>query len=185
MVWERERDQAQAQPEGTEQQSAGSPLDPDIMCSASQTALVPAGGTVCAAVPSAGKAPEHSASRHRSAAQQPDAVLLCRITRVTISRPLFMLLQRLFVVLPPQRLAPIASAAQCVHHLITEAARRSCVQVRMRDPVIAADGQTYERTAIEGWLAAGSLRSPVTGQLMPSAALLPNLAIRDLVQRSH
>ena len=57
----------------------------------------------------------------------------------------------------------------------------------MRDPVIASDGQTYERSAIEGWFAtlgAGPPRSPVTGQLMPTAALLPNLAIRDLVQRS-
>lgn len=70
----------------------------------------------------------------------------------------------------------------------TNAARHLCVQVPMRDPVIAADGQTYERTAIEGWVASlGSrpLRSPVTGQLMPSAALLPNLAIRDLVQCSQ
>ena len=58
----------------------------------------------------------------------------------------------------------------------------------MRDPVIASDGQTYERRAIEGWFATlggGPPRSPVTGQLMPSAALLPNLAIRDLVQRSR
>jgi hypothetical protein len=62
------------------------------------------------------------------------------------------------------------------------------VQVRLRDPVIASDGQTYERSAIEGWfqtLGGGPPRSPVTGQLMPSAALLPNLAVRDLVQRSQ
>ena len=58
----------------------------------------------------------------------------------------------------------------------------------MHDPVIASDGQTYERSAIEGLLAtrgSRSPRSPVTGQLMPTAALLPNLAIRDLVQRSQ
>ncbi len=64
--------------------------------------------------------------------------------------------------------------------------RRRRLQVRMRDPVIATDGLTYERSAIEGFFAAlggAPLRSPVTGQLMPSAALLPNLAIRDLVQR--
>jgi hypothetical protein len=57
----------------------------------------------------------------------------------------------------------------------------------MRDPVIASDGQTYERSAIEGWfqmLVEGPPRSPVTGERMPSAALLPNLAIRDIVQRS-
>ncbi len=57
----------------------------------------------------------------------------------------------------------------------------------MRDPVIAVDGQTYERSAIEDWFATlggEPPRSPVTGQLMASAALLPNLAIRELVQRS-
>ena len=54
----------------------------------------------------------------------------------------------------------------------------------MRDPVIASDGHTYERSAIEGWFATlGSVlpQSPVTGQPMMSAALLPNLAIRELV----
>jgi len=58
-------------------------------------------------------------------------------------------------------------------------------QVRMSDPVIATDGLTYERSAIEGWLATLSgrpARSPTTGQLIPSAALLPNLAIRELAQ---
>ena len=58
----------------------------------------------------------------------------------------------------------------------------------MRDPVIAVDGQTYERSAIEDWFATlggKPLRSPVTGQPMASAALLPNLAIRELVQRSQ
>ena len=61
----------------------------------------------------------------------------------------------------------------------------ACVQVRMRDPVIASDGQTYERSAIESWFATlkvGLPRSPVTGKSMPNTALLPNLAIRHLVQ---
>ncbi len=58
----------------------------------------------------------------------------------------------------------------------------------MRDPVIATDGLTYERSAIEGWFAtlgSGPPRSPVTGQPMPSSALLPNLAIRELLQHSE
>ncbi len=57
----------------------------------------------------------------------------------------------------------------------------------MRDPVIATDGLTYERSAVEGWFATldgGPPRSPVTGQLLPSKALLPNLAIRELAQLS-
>ena len=60
--------------------------------------------------------------------------------------------------------------------------------MRMRDPVIATDGQTYERSAIEGWFTttgSGPPVSPVTGQLMPSVALLPNLAIRELVHAAN
>ena len=55
----------------------------------------------------------------------------------------------------------------------------------MRDPVIASDGQIYKRSTIERWFAAlgsGPLRSLMTGQPMPSASLLPNLAIRELFQ---
>lgn len=40
------------------------------------------------------------------------------------------------------------------------------VQERMRDPVLAADGQSYERGPIETWLAAGRDTSPVTGALL-------------------
>lgn len=52
----------------------------------------------------------------------------------------------------------------------------------MRDPVTASDGLTYERGAIEGWfvlLGNAPPRSPITGQLLQSTALLPNLAIRS------
>ena len=53
--------------------------------------------------------------------------------------------------------------------------------------VIAADGQTYERVPMEAWLAEqgpcpGPLRSPATGELLPHDRLLPNLAVRALLQ---
>lgn len=54
----------------------------------------------------------------------------------------------------------------------------------MRDPVIAADGHTYEREAIQEWLAARVGRpahSPVTGQLLDHVHVLPNLAMRALL----
>ena len=59
--------------------------------------------------------------------------------------------------------------------------------MKLVDPVIAADGQTYERAAMERWLAeqpagAGPLLSPVTGQPLPYTSLLPNLAVRALLQ---
>ncbi len=55
----------------------------------------------------------------------------------------------------------------------------------MRDSVIAVNRQTCERSAIEDSCATLDCeppRSTVTGRLMLSAALLPNLTIRDLGQ---
>ena len=50
------------------------------------------------------------------------------------------------------------------------------------DPVLCTgDGQTYERSAITQWLAA-SATSPVTGQPLASRDLLPNHALRSIIQ---
>lgn len=43
----------------------------------------------------------------------------------------------------------------------------------MRDPVVAADGHSYEREAITAWLRMSDL-SPMTGLVLPSKALLPD-----------
>jgi len=48
--------------------------------------------------------------------------------------------------------------------------------------VIAEDGNTYERSAIEQWFATGQRTSPLTRQRM-STTLLPNRAIREEVER--
>lgn len=52
------------------------------------------------------------------------------------------------------------------------------------DPVIAADGRSYERNAMEAWVAShrGSslVPSPATGAPLPHTRLLPNLALRHL-----
>lgn len=52
----------------------------------------------------------------------------------------------------------------------------------MKDPVIAADGQTYEREVIQRWLRTTPAYSPVTGQLLEHTHLLPNLAVRALLE---
>jgi hypothetical protein len=49
----------------------------------------------------------------------------------------------------------------------------------MKDPVIASDGHTYERSAIEDWFRT-KRRSPVTNLEIPST-LIPNYAMRKLV----
>ena len=52
------------------------------------------------------------------------------------------------------------------------------VQVVMVDPVIAADGHTYERTAIQHWLQGSSL-SPVTRDKLPHTRLVPNVLVKS------
>lgn len=51
----------------------------------------------------------------------------------------------------------------------------------MKDPVVAADGHTYERFAIERALESAP-RSPKTGELLTTCTLFPNVAIRTLCQ---
>ena len=50
----------------------------------------------------------------------------------------------------------------------------------MKEPVIAADGHTYERAAIEAWLLHNST-SPVTGDSLLHMRLVPNILIRSLI----
>ncbi|KAG2443696.1 hypothetical protein HXX76_002044 [Chlamydomonas incerta] len=64
----------------------------------------------------------------------------------------------------------------------------------MEDPVVAADGHTYERKLIEKWMqraqAAGSAagpssiapRSPMTNHPLPSTVLVPILALRSAIR---
>ena len=48
------------------------------------------------------------------------------------------------------------------------------------DPVVAADGHTYERLAIQEWFLHSNI-SPVTGLRLPSGKLVPNHALRMLL----
>lgn len=52
------------------------------------------------------------------------------------------------------------------------------------DPVIAADGFTYERRAIEDWLSRKGT-SPMTNLPLAHLVLTPNLAIRKAVEHLH
>lgn len=53
----------------------------------------------------------------------------------------------------------------------------------MVDPVIAADGNTYERSAMEGWLMRYST-SPLTGNALQHQRLVPNVLIRKVIMAS-
>jgi hypothetical protein len=54
----------------------------------------------------------------------------------------------------------------------------------MREPVITADCQTYERTEIHKWFALGNRTSPLTGAELASTNLTPNIALRKFIQES-
>ncbi len=55
--------------------------------------------------------------------------------------------------------------------------------VIMRDPVVAADGLSYERRFIEKWLRDGNRSSPVTREPLRFPHLYPNQHLRTLIQR--
>jgi hypothetical protein len=53
----------------------------------------------------------------------------------------------------------------------------------MVDPVSAADGQTYERRAIEAWIKKGTVPiSPLTGEPLEDLTLRPNFLAKALAQ---
>ncbi len=54
------------------------------------------------------------------------------------------------------------------------------VQVMMIDPVIAADGHSYEKAAMENWLQDHAM-SPVTKQALDHPWLTPNINLRKVI----
>ena len=53
------------------------------------------------------------------------------------------------------------------------------VQAVMEEPMIAADGHTYERSALQQWLKQHST-SPVTGSSLAHHQMVPNLVIKTI-----
>ena len=52
----------------------------------------------------------------------------------------------------------------------------------MVDPVVAADGESYERGAMEAWLAERGAVSPATGAPLLSRELVPNRSLCSILQ---
>lgn len=52
----------------------------------------------------------------------------------------------------------------------------------MQDPVVAADGFTYEAEALKGWLDSGHDTSPMTNLKLPHSNFVPNHALRSAIQ---
>ena len=51
------------------------------------------------------------------------------------------------------------------------------------DPVTLCTGQTYDRSSIEKWLAAGNLTCPVTMQKLHDPSIVPNHTLRHLIDQ--
>ncbi|KAF8397128.1 hypothetical protein HHK36_016035 [Tetracentron sinense] len=51
----------------------------------------------------------------------------------------------------------------------------------MRDPVVVATGQTYDRTSINLWIDSGHNTCPKSGQTLAHTNLFPNLALKNLI----
>ena len=52
-----------------------------------------------------------------------------------------------------------------------------------QDPVIAADGHSYERREIEAWFSRGKRTSPKTNEELPNAFLVPNRHLKAMCQQ--
>ncbi|CAM6117390.1 unnamed protein product [Calypogeia fissa] len=53
----------------------------------------------------------------------------------------------------------------------------------MKDPVTLITGQTYDRSSIEKWFAAGHNTCPSTMQVLPSMDIAPNHTLKSLIQQ--
>ena len=51
----------------------------------------------------------------------------------------------------------------------------------MRDPVVVATGQTYDRDSIKLWIDSGHATCPKTGQTLAHTELVPNLGLKNLI----
>ena len=58
------------------------------------------------------------------------------------------------------------------------------LQEMLVDPVIAADGHTYDRAALQKWLQHSSL-SPKLGCALPHNLYVPNMALKQIIFNSR
>jgi hypothetical protein len=76
---------------------------------------------------------------------------------------------------PPPRPGPSSAAIQAFVCPIT--------QEQMVDPVVALDGHSYSRAAIQDWFRAGRLSSPCTNERLASDQLVPNHSLRKAMEQ--
>ena len=84
---------------------------------------------------------------------------------------------------PVERSDPAAALLRKSSHFVDALDDMRCPisMELMRDPVICADGQSYERVSIENWLKKSSL-SPLTGLELEHKMLIPNVSFRKVIE---
>ncbi len=70
-----------------------------------------------------------------------------------------------------------------MQQVVCQALCTHLLQDIMTDPVVAADGITYERRDIQGWLDKGKPDSPWTRKPLDTQGLTPNLLVLQLIKQ--
>ncbi|XP_022747355.1 U-box domain-containing protein 1-like [Durio zibethinus] len=76
-----------------------------------------------------------------------------------------------------------SSSSQSMSSIIPDEFRCPISLDLMKDPVIVASGHTYDRNSIAQWINTGHHTCPKSGQRLIHMALIPNYALRTLVQQ--
>lgn len=73
--------------------------------------------------------------------------------------------------------------ARCPDWLRPEMLQCPIAMDLMTDPVTVSTGQTYDRESITRWIKAGCHTCPVTGERLRTADVVPNAALRGIIER--
>ncbi|XP_031738257.1 U-box domain-containing protein 32 isoform X2 [Cucumis sativus] len=92
------------------------------------------------------------------------------------------LVSELWCVLEPMRSIASASCSSSKKHRVPAHFTCPIFQEIMKDPLIAADGFTYEADAIRGWFKSGHNTSPMTNLKLEHCNLVPNYALLNAIQ---
>jgi hypothetical protein len=80
---------------------------------------------------------------------------------------------------------PSCHSKESVHSFDLDVPPELCCPITrsiFHDPVVDSLGETYDRQAIEDYWASGVFRDPLSNQEVPDTRLVPNFAIRRIVQ---
>uniref|UniRef100_J3MX34 RING-type E3 ubiquitin transferase n=1 Tax=Oryza brachyantha TaxID=4533 RepID=J3MX34_ORYBR len=79
--------------------------------------------------------------------------------------------------------AAATTPARCPEWIRPDALQCPITLDLMTDPVTVSTGQTYDRASITRWMKSGCRTCPVTGERLRTADVVPNAALRGIVER--